>query len=488
MPPEPRRAAYRLFFFVRLLCSLAALALFVRVYTSSLQRWSGTRVFLMELQFTGALVRGGAFSLIALAVLAVTALAGRWYCSILCPLGTLQEAVWRIVRLITGRKTRFISPARLRYAVPVLAAAGIVVEPSLFALTDPISNFGRGARSVYTVFTEGVFSVPSSVWVFLGIFAFILAMAVARGRRFCDWCPAGILLGAFAPVAPIGMRMRKYACVSCGKCELACPMNCIDANGKEMDEARCVLCFGCARACGFGALVYGSSAVPAERRAFLRKGGGALASFAGVIYLGGRTVRRMFPGLAENMDISGRIPLIMPPGARNFDLYRSNCVGCQACVAACPANIVRVDAGPYPIIDFSGGYCQYNCVECVRACPTGALYLEEGMKQLTRIGISALDSTRCVVITRGEACGACAEVCPPRALRMEPLEAGSHLTAPVFDEAYCIGCGGCFHVCPAEPNAFEVTGVTPQILTPGMRPSGTEDYEAEPFSGGDFPF
>jgi len=75
---------------------------------------------------------------------------------------------------------------------------------------------------------------------------------------------------------------------------------------------------------------------------------------------------------------------------------------------------------------------------------------------------------------------------------MVPVKPGSLLTGPVFDEQYCIGCGGCFHVCPAEPNAFEVTGVTPQILTPGIRPTDDpeedDDSHGIPFTGGEFPF
>jgi ferredoxin len=117
------------------------------------------------------------------------------------------------------------------------------------------------------------------------------------------------------------------------------------------------------------------------------------------------------------------------------------------------------------------------------------------VKQRTRIALSALDREKCVVITRGEACGACAEVCATRALRMEPLQPGLFtgaapgLTAPVLDPEYCIGCGGCFHVCPAEPRAFVVTGVTPQVVTPGIRPSDSEEENADiPVWSGDFPF
>jgi ferredoxin len=78
-------------------------------------------------------------------------------------------------------------------------------------------------------------------------------------------------------------------------------------------------------------------------------------------------------------------------------------------------------------------------------------------------------------------------------LGMEPLSGGSSLTVPVFDAEYCIGCGGCFHVCPAEPRAFVVAGVTPQLLTPapGIRPADPAEESVLPLPAGvgdDFPF
>jgi ferredoxin len=69
---------------------------------------------------------------------------------------------------------------------------------------------------------------------------------------------------------------------------------------------------------------------------------------------------------------------------------------------------------------------------------------------------------------------------------MIPWEDG--LTVPEFDAEYCIGCGGCLNVCPAEPKVFVVRGISPQTWTPGIRAA----EEAEPGlpvkDGKDFPF
>ncbi|MCL2009762.1 MAG: 4Fe-4S dicluster domain-containing protein [Synergistaceae bacterium] len=493
---NPKRPAYRVLSLVRLFLAFGVLALFFCVYVSSLLQWSGIRIVLTSSQFTSALIRGGVFGFTVLAILASAALAGRWYCSVLCPFGTLQEGVWKAGRMVAG-PTRFISPWRLRYIAPVLTGLGIVFAAhTLFLAMDPISNFGRGVRGVYMLISEGAASITPTIWAMLAMFAFILALAAVRGRRFCDWCPVGVLLGAFASVAPFGMRLRKGVCNSCGKCERFCPMNCIDSKNKFLDSSRCVLCLNCAGNCPVGALEYGTAlpAEKAERRVFLRKSGDALAWLAGAVYLGGAAflpARRAFPWGAGKGRGSGPMPFIMPPGAQDADWFLANCTGCQACAAACPAGIIRFGDGPFPRLDYTRGYCQYNCTECLDVCPTHALRLPPGMKQRTRIALVALHVSRCVALTKGEACGACAEVCAARALKMKPINSDSPLTMPVLEPEYCIGCGGCFHVCPVEPRAFVITGVTPQVSTPGMRPSVEEEENTSQggfFSGDGFPF
>ena len=134
MAANPKRLTYRLLSRGRLLLALTIGALFIYVYVSPLQKWSAFRTVLIYLQFTATLLLPG--SLFCLAFLVIAALAGRWYCSVLCPFGTLQEAVWRTGRLLSGRKTKFISPWRLRYIVPVLMGIGIVAA-NQFLLMDP---------------------------------------------------------------------------------------------------------------------------------------------------------------------------------------------------------------------------------------------------------------------------------------------------------------------------------------------------------------
>ncbi|MDR2500648.1 MAG: 4Fe-4S dicluster domain-containing protein [Treponema sp.] len=476
--------------------ALAVLGVLVYAYWPAGQDFNGILARMIAGQFSAALSGTGLTGLAALCGLAAALLSGRVFCSVLCPLGTLQELLWRIKNHISrkGRNNRNASytPPALRYAVPLLAGAGLAFSfTPLMAAFDPISNFGRGMGAL-----RGLFNGPAEPFALVLALPFgaILIAALFWGRAFCDWCPVGITLGLFARAAPFKMRIGSQ-CVSCGRCAKQCPARCINAPEQRIDAKRCVLCFSCAAVCPAGSIGYGlggKTAPPGEsRRAFLR---GAASLFCGAAYLLGANIQRLaalyHPG-GQAAGLAGGKPPILPPGAKNLDRYRSRCIGCQACAAACPSKIIRVRHSVWPDLDYAEAPCQYNCVECGRVCPTGAIRrLDREEKHRTRIALSALLFERCVVNTKGQACGACAEVCPTRAVWMAAYTGSGvpPITRPVFDGAYCIGCGACFAACPAEPGAFNITGAAEQTLTPGVRAAedGGEGVLYQPAD--DFPF
>jgi ferredoxin len=226
---------------------------------------------------------------------------------------------------------------------------------------------------------------------------------------------------------------------------------------------------------------------------------GAAAWICGFVYLSGADLAKMIGRFAQkdgsgDMFLSGEEHgmdyVILPPGAMSADNFGRRCVGCLACVAACPVRVIKPNITSHPTLVYADDFCQFNCVECGAVCPTGAIQrLGVDEKHRTRVGVSNLDFAKCVVKTRGESCGACAEVCPTRAVRMVPYPESdaAGLTKPEFDEEYCIGCGACLAVCPADPKAFRLRGVSAQTLTPGIRPTEEEEYPALP-STDDFPF
>ena len=127
---------------------LAVTGLFLD-FTGSLHAWLG---WTAKIQFLPALLALNVGVVVLL--IALTLLLGRVYCSVICPLGVMQD----IVSWISGRrkkkKFRFsYSPEKrwLRYGVLGLFVIALVAGIGSFvALLAPYSSYGRIAANLFT--------------------------------------------------------------------------------------------------------------------------------------------------------------------------------------------------------------------------------------------------------------------------------------------------------------------------------------------------
>ena len=401
----------------------------------------------LHVQFGPALVKcAAAFSAGALSVvigiLLVTALFGRFYCSVFCPFGLLQD----ILIFLSRRKETSVPDLRLaRYGI-----AGVVYGLLLFGwsvgfqLLDPYSNFGR---------MVAVFSLGGLIMM-----VFIIVLASWKKRLYCTAvCPVGTLLGLAAKYSVFKLGI-KGKCVECRNCVKYCPAGCIDLKKGVIDNERCVRCMNCISRCPLGSIGFvlprkTEAKQDVSRRAFLINSGVLLAGLA-VGAAGAKAFARVV-GRALSA-------CILPPGAGDPLRFASKCTSCQLCTANCPAKIiVPAPNGNGPVsLDLSKGACQYDCNRCSQVCPTGAIIpLTLAAKRKTKIAEAKFDPKKCLVFQEGTQCGKCAKACPTGAVVLR-----KNGTPRPVKTALCLGCGACQAACPAPGKAMTVQPIEKQTM------------------------
>ncbi|MBF0623224.1 MAG: 4Fe-4S dicluster domain-containing protein [Magnetococcales bacterium] len=237
-----------------------------------------------------------------------------------------------------------------------------------------------------------------------------------------------------------------------------------------------------------------------SRRTFLRQGVLGLSGVLGAV------------GIGYWPRVSRAAPPLRPPGAVTEEAFLGRCIKCGLCAQSCPVQAIRLG-------DMAMGFgigtahiasreqsCGFSCdaLECVRACPTGALrhQVVKMPRTSARMGLAVLaDPDACLrrrtqplqglarqagfqgrlrrrwggawqvraldrTVYERESCDLCVLECPiPQAIRMDsarPDPATGRLVPMPTVLANCLGCGVCEMVCPTEPASIRIH--------PGLQP------------------
>ena len=433
---------------------------------------------------------------IVVVILALTLLLGRLYCSVICPLGVMQDLVARLNR---KRNPYNYSCAMWWLRITALCVFVLLTVTGLTgiaALIAPYSTYGRiithlvqplwiGADNLLALGAEAVdsYAVSEADWVFYGwvplmvtslTLVIIAVLAYRGGRTWCNTvCPVGTALGCVSRASLLKVRFNEELCIGCGKCSRNCKAACIDFKTYDIDSSRCIVCGNCIDLCPKGALSYGlavsngkkeekEETVDKSKRQFLI-GTALLASTALA-----QEEKKVDGGLAEIEDkvAPKRQTPLTPPGSLTARNMAEKCTACQLCVSECPNDVLRpstsLDRFMQPTMSYEHGYCRPECVRCSTVCPTGAIRpITKQEKSSLQIGHAVWVKQNCVPLTDGVECGNCARHCPTGAITMVPSDPDDEwsLKVPVVNTATCIGCGACENLCPARPlSAIYVEG------------------------------
>lgn len=450
---------------------LSVTALFVDS-SGTVKEWLG---WTAKMQFLPALL---AMNIVALVVLvALTLLVGRVYCSVICPLGVMQDVISWISGRRKKKKSRFSYSSEkrwLRYGILVvfvaLLIAGLV---PIAALIAPYSSYGRMVRSVVSPSLSPVAIVAAVSFVVVAILAWI------GGRTYCNTvCPVGTVLGFFSRFALFRPMIDTSKCNNCKLCSKKCKASCIDAKNHRIDYSRCVACMDCIYTCKHGAISLPPGPSPKERGVDTPGGDKAgdemrrkfltLSATLAATSLIKAQEKKVDGGLAaiEAKQKPNRNTPLVPPGAKSMRHFAQHCTACQLCVSECPNNVLRpstnLETLMQPEMSYEDGYCRPECTRCSEVCPAGAIRpITVAEKSSTRIGHAVWIRKNCLPVADGVECGNCARHCPSGAILMVHMDANDDESPkiPVIDTERCIGCGACENLCPARPfSAIYVEG------------------------------
>ena len=464
-------------------------------FTGTLHQWLS---WMAKVQALEAVLALNVAVIAGLAVL--TFLFGRIYCSIICPLGVMQDVFgWLGKKSKKNRYTFSKEYKWLRYGLLAIFIAGCLAGVgTIIELLAPYSAFGRICtmllQPLWMLGNNALASIAEhyesyafygvDVWMkslpvfFIALLTLIIIAILAwrNGRTYCNTiCPVGTVLSFISRFSLLKIHFDEDKCKNCSLCSKNCKAACIDFKNHKVDYSRCVVCGDCIKSCKFGALSYSrktsgtsktgttsDASVDANKRSFLIAT--ALVSTAALA----QEKKHVDGGLADIIEKKApeRKTPIVPPGARSLKHMTQHCTGCQLCVSKCPNDVLRPSMDitnlMQPVMSFEKGYCRPECTRCSEVCPAGAIKLiDKEEKSGIQIGHAVVYPDFCLSALGENECGNCARHCPVGAIEMVPSDPEDDLSpsVPAVNENACIGCGACEHLCPVRPlSAIHVEG------------------------------
>jgi polyferredoxin len=186
------------------------------------------------------------------------------FCSWLCPVGTLSEALWKLGRKLLKRNwamPRWLDiPLRgLKYlllAFFIYAVAGLSAEAINAFLSSP---YGLVADVKMLNFFRTLGTTAAITLAALAL------LSVVYQNFWCRYlCPYGALMGLASLFSPAKIRRNEEQCIDCTKCARACPALLQVDKLVNIRSAECTACLECVAVCpAKGAL---ELSLPAKRR------------------------------------------------------------------------------------------------------------------------------------------------------------------------------------------------------------------------------
>jgi polyferredoxin len=382
----------------------------------------------------------------ALVTVILTIILGRFFCSWVCPFGSLHH----FVGFLGNRKAKLVKKIKLnkyrkaqciKYLILIfflfMAAFPSIGATLQTGLLDPIPLITRSFQSLLSIADRSVNFVSTTPrfyeagWLILLIFFTAVLLNLVIPRFYCRFiCPLGALFGILGRFAIWRIGKNQSECSNCTLCNRSCEGGCEPSGNIKIGE--CVLCFNCRQDCKDELISYQTitSLAGEITNPDISRRGFVLSLVGGVVTV--PAVR-----LGNKLGANWYHKIIRPPGALAENEFLKRCIKCGQCMRICPTNVLQpggIDGGLEnlwtPVLNnrIGSSGCQLNCVACGQVCPTSAirpitLAEKHGLDEFAetgpiKLGTAFFDRYRCLPWAMDKPCIVCEENCPlsPKAI------------------------------------------------------------------------
>ena len=207
----------------------------------------------LQMVFAGALISSTLLIGVAIIVAFYALIAGRAYCSWVCPVNMITDLAAWVRRVTHHEKDNIINATKTRnfryWFLVFMLITSAVVGAAAFEFISPIGIFTRSVA----------FSVGFG-WVWL-IAIFLLDAFILKNGWCGHICPVGAMYSVIGTKSLIRVKHDVQKCTNCGECLIVCPENqvlspVINKKSDYIHGIECTNCGRCIEVCNDDALKF----------------------------------------------------------------------------------------------------------------------------------------------------------------------------------------------------------------------------------------